>query len=346
METTIDIVEADVTHFGEDDDPETFIGDEIEYDLGIGEDPPGEEIPEGPPTPPEPPSLLPAVHLAPTLKVLRDEINARWPKRDRASDGWIGDAAHQKSKSDHNPDADNRSVNALDVDKDGIDPSLVIRKCIAHPSTEYVIYNRTIWSRSRSFKSARYTGSNPHDKHLHVSVGHSATRERSTRGWGIANAAVPKLGDRTLTKGCTGSDVRELQNLANKLGAKLVVDGDLGAKTDAWIRSFQKSKKLAVDGVVGLKTIAALRAATTPAVPISQPAKAKPGSRTLRRGMTGEDVSFVQRWIGERRCGKPNGEFNPQTEAGVRWYQRMQGLADDGIVGPLTWGKMRVKVTY
>ena len=101
------------------------------------------------------------VHLAPTLRVLRDEIDTRWPRRDRRSDGWLGDASHQARHSDHNPDPDDRSVNAVDVDVDGIDPLLVVRQAVAHPATQYVIYNRMIWSRTRDFRAARYTGSNP-----------------------------------------------------------------------------------------------------------------------------------------------------------------------------------------
>ena len=49
---------------------------------------------------------------------LRDQIDRRWPKRDKASDGWIGDAAHlaRGSASDHTP---NKAgvVHAIDIDE-------------------------------------------------------------------------------------------------------------------------------------------------------------------------------------------------------------------------------------
>ncbi|MDG4766606.1 hypothetical protein O7632_21270 [Solwaraspora sp. WMMD406] len=42
-----------------------------------------------------------AYYLAPSLQRLRNEIDARWPDRDRASDGWIGAAAHAASTAGH-----------------------------------------------------------------------------------------------------------------------------------------------------------------------------------------------------------------------------------------------------
>ena len=48
---------------------------------------------------------------------LRNQINLQWPYRDRRSDGWIGDARHQKNRlSDHNPDK-NGIVHAIDIDE-------------------------------------------------------------------------------------------------------------------------------------------------------------------------------------------------------------------------------------
>ena len=74
-------------------------------------------------------------YLAPSLVQLRNEINRRWPNRDKTSDGWIGDPAHQATKSDHNPDSKG-CVHALDIDKDGIDPWLVVGQAIKHPATQ------------------------------------------------------------------------------------------------------------------------------------------------------------------------------------------------------------------
>jgi peptidoglycan hydrolase-like protein with peptidoglycan-binding domain len=56
--------------------------------------------------------------------------------------------------------------------------------------------------------------------------------------------------------------------------------------------------------------------------------------------MRGQDVAFVQRFIGAKLAGPDDGIFGPRTEAAVRWYQRMRGLAVDGLVGPATWAAM------
>lgn len=47
---------------------------------------------------------------------IRAQLDKRFPKRDRRSDGWIGDQAHSQRFSYHNPDAAG-IVWALDVDE-------------------------------------------------------------------------------------------------------------------------------------------------------------------------------------------------------------------------------------
>lgn len=66
----------------------------------------------------------------------------------------------------------------------------------------------------------------------------------------------------------------------------------------------------------------------------------KNGTRTVREGMTGTDVRFIQRWIGPSRCGKADGKAGKLFTAGVRWYQGDQRLKVDGVVGPNTWARM------
>ncbi len=63
-------------------------------------------------------------YLVPSLARLRTEFNQLNPGRDKASDGWIGDAEHQANPtSDHNPD-ERGAVHAIDVDNTGPWPAL------------------------------------------------------------------------------------------------------------------------------------------------------------------------------------------------------------------------------
>lgn len=71
----------------------------------------------------------------------------------------------------------------------------------------------------------------------------------------------------------------------------------------------------------------------------------RPGSRVLKvvsPRMHGTDVVFVQRWIGENKCGKIDGFYGPQTADGVRWYQKMRGIAVTGVVDKETFRHMGV----
>jgi hypothetical protein len=70
----------------------------------------------------------------------------------------------------------------------------------------------------------------------------------------------------------------------------------------------------------------------------AKPAAANLGSRVLKKGMTGADVAYLQRWLGL----DDDGVFGPATEAKVKAYQKMRGVTADGIVGPATWRQMGV----
>jgi len=129
--------------------------------------------------------------LAASLRNLFDEIDILWPNRDRRTDGWIGDAAHQATQSDHNPDS-RGIVHAIDIDKDGIVPAMVVNACIDDDRpTSYVIWNRTIWSRSRRWIPRAYTGSNPHTDHIHVSIQYGTSWESGDWHWGLVDLTAP-----------------------------------------------------------------------------------------------------------------------------------------------------------
>ena len=61
------------------------------------------------------------------------------------------------------------------------------------------------------------------------------------------------------------------------------------------------------------------------------------GSRTLKRGMKGADVAYLQRWLGVE---PDDGVFGPALEAEVKRYQRDRNLVADGIAGPATFKVM------
>lgn len=130
-------------------------------------------------------------YLAPSLDTLRDEINARWPGRDKKSDGWIGDIGHQGTTSDHNPNS-RGSVNAIDIDEDGIDLQAVFAAVKKHPAARYWIYERKLYHRLRGWKPEDYKGTNPHDKHAHLSIEQDRDAEQDRRPWGIAKPSKPK----------------------------------------------------------------------------------------------------------------------------------------------------------
>lgn len=66
---------------------------------------------------------------------------------------------------------------------------------------------------------------------------------------------------------------------------------------------------------------------------------------TLRRGSTGPCVETVQKLMTAfKNFNDPSwpvlrvdGQYGPQTEATVRKYQKLSGIAADGVVGPQTW---------
>jgi peptidoglycan hydrolase-like protein with peptidoglycan-binding domain len=208
--------------------------------------------------------------VAPALERLHGQLNALAPRRSRTSDGAVGDAAHAARTSDHNPWfclAGQRYVTARDWTHDprgGLDCAQLAAALRdgRDRRVKYVIWARHImagFAGPAPWTWRPYRGSNPHDKHLHVSV--------------VADAR-----------------------------ALLRVD---------WL-------------------LPGLNGTVSQPVTTSRP--------TLRRGDGGALVALLQRFLGVA----DDGVFGEATEAAVRRYQAMRGLAVDGVCGPRTWQEMGI----
>ena len=115
--------------------------------------------------------------LSKSVVQLREQADDAYPDRKRDSDGTIGDARHQTRKSDHNPDSNTGYVRALDLDAD-FDKSSSTAAYIADQiriaartdkRIAYVIFNKKIASARSLWRWRKYTGVNPHTKHIHIS---------------------------------------------------------------------------------------------------------------------------------------------------------------------------------
>ena len=121
--------------------------------------------------------------LSAAAKQLRDQINARWPGRDKRSDGSVGDLAHAIRKSDHNPDPTSNPplvVRAIDIDEDFTGPDdplanklLIQLLALNDPRVKYCIFESCIYSRKPggdgNYSVRPYNGPNKHAHHIHVS---------------------------------------------------------------------------------------------------------------------------------------------------------------------------------
>ena len=116
--------------------------------------------------------------LSKSAETLREQINKTYPKRDKTSDGWIGDVKHSLSKSDHNPD-ETGCVRALDIDSDLSDHKSesayladqirCFGKFDKSKRIAYVIHNGKIASPILNWKWRTYKGINPQHSHIHIS---------------------------------------------------------------------------------------------------------------------------------------------------------------------------------
>lgn len=180
--------------------------------------------------------------LAKSIAKLREEVDAQWPQRDRRSDGTIGDDAHAASTSDHNPFVSVGGVGvvrAIDIthDPSGRGPSAqALANWFAQLAREgdsrvrYIIWNREIYNPGIAQRWRPYSGSNPHTKHVHLSVSLTPRHFDSNRKW-LTND-TGEDGTMFCRQGDEGQHVKSLQLALKDLGTyDGEIDGDFGPGT-------------------------------------------------------------------------------------------------------------------
>lgn len=125
-------------------------------------------------------------------RALLNQANVRWPKRSKASDGILPSRAH----TTQNPTSDHEKGEAADITHDPVNgPDMRVEaerlrvRCKNRDErrVKYLIFNRQIASADLNWAWRRYSGSNPHTTHLHVSIVASARDDDGT--WWPTNGA-------------------------------------------------------------------------------------------------------------------------------------------------------------
>ncbi|WP_216819790.1 hypothetical protein [Zoogloea sp. LCSB751] len=130
--------------------------------------------------------------VANALLQLKRQVDSLYPNRSRLSDGTIGDGAHATRNSDHNPWVQAGGlgvVTAMDITHDPLSGCTGERIAEAlrtsrDPRIKYIIWNRRICSSTvQPWVWRAYTGANPHDHHVHLSVKPEAAAYDSQAQW-------------------------------------------------------------------------------------------------------------------------------------------------------------------
>lgn len=145
-----------------------------------------------------------------------------------------------------------------------------------------------------------------------------------------------------LNQGDKGSRVNQLQIDLNKLGYKLVVDGDFGPATDKAVEDFQRKNNLAVDGVVGPKTTAILAKAIAN---LTKPVPEKDSSNTSSRKLVLPATADSWRIYPINKAPiKANaiGELNPKKFGGLEYDILGNPQADVYTIQTGDFGKVNI----
>ena len=175
---------------------------------------------------------------------------------------------------------------------------------------------------------------------------------------GIPLEDVTDIFDSSLSRGDSGTDVRELQYFLTFIGIfndyipPISIDGVFGEDTENAVNAFQRAYGVQVTGEVTPSLwdliysayrgiITTLDDGTLPREIVLYP------GTPLRVGSSGEDVRALQQYLdvisdtyNEIVPVVPDGVFGVATENAVRAYQRVFGIEQTGIVGSVSWNSI------
>lgn len=137
-----------------------------------------------------------------SITALRNKVNILAPARSKASDGIVGDSAHWNRDSDHNPWLKDDTitykrgvVTAIDITHDpvgGCDCNKLATSLQKNKDSriKYVVWNKKIMSSyphggNLAWTWRDYSGTNPHTKHIHVSVDCDKVKYDDSRDWDV-----------------------------------------------------------------------------------------------------------------------------------------------------------------
>jgi len=166
--------------------------------------------------------MKPVVKKAtPAAIAVLQQATAISPSRKKASDGLLPSAAHrsQSPNSDHNTGF---AVDLTDDPKHGIDCADIFQKLKEDKRVKYLIFKGKIWSVERADEGDRdYTGSNPHNKHLHISINGSMGNDTSPWFWWMNQPKiVNQLRAKTIPKAVKKLPKEEVCTCCKLHGAK------------------------------------------------------------------------------------------------------------------------------
>ena len=154
------------------------------------------------------------------IAVLR-QATAISPSRKKASDGLLPSKAH----INQSPDSDHNTGYAVDLTHDpesGVDCSDIFEKLKEDKRVKYLIFNKKIWSKDKARLGNRpYTGSNPHTKHLHISINNGYGDDTSPWFWWLNQPKiVNQLRAKTIPKAVKKLPKEEVCTCCKLHGAK------------------------------------------------------------------------------------------------------------------------------